>query len=73
MASSRFEESHRGVDEKQECSPSAFPEKADEKSSGCSTNDLSSPLSNDGFTSSVFYKRSTMGAFVNGDTNENQG
>jgi len=56
LASSWFNESHRGVDDKEGCSPSAFPERADEGSSGFSMNDLSSPLSNDGLTSSVFYE-----------------
>jgi len=46
----------KGVDEKKGCSPSVFPEKSDERSSGFSINDWSSPLSDDGLISGVSYE-----------------
>ena len=66
MTSSLFDESHR-VDENQESSPYAFLEKENEKSSGFSRNDLCSPLLDDGLTSDVLCKISTMGASIYGD------
>jgi len=50
-----------------------FLERAYERSSGFSINDWSSLLLNDGLTYGVSYKRSTMGAYVEGDTHEKSG
>lgn len=72
-ASSWFNESDRGVDEKQGCSPSEFLEKPDERLSGFSMNDWPSPLLDDGLTYGVSYEWSIMGASIDGDTHERIG
>ena len=70
LASSWFDESHRGVDEEEGCSPSAFQEKTDERSSGFPMNDCSSLLLDDGLTYGMSCERSTMGASVDEDTHK---
>ena len=60
--------SNRGVDENQTNSSFVFPEKADERSSGFSMNNLSSPLSDGGLTPGVSCEWSTMGASIDEDT-----
>lgn len=64
LASSWFDGSYKEVDEKQECSPSTFLKQVDKNSSGFSTKDFSSPLSNHRLTSGVFYEWLDVDAFV---------